>query len=104
MEPIRISPYTLIYIWVGVGIVAGLILLLTGWSKGRTKLGALGLLSSTVGGGLLGIFLIVPVFAIFLWLIFRSPKDTSPTAESVDSDPSDPAVVNDYSENPSEQT
>jgi len=86
MEPIRISPYTLIYFWLGVGFVAGLILLLIGWAKGKLRLGALGLLSSTVGGGILGIFLIVPVFAVFIWLIFRTAPETAPT--EVDAAPS----------------
>lgn len=76
MEPIRISPYTLIYVWLAVGFVAGLVLLLIGWSKRKAKLGALGLLCSTVGGGVLGIFLILPVFILFMWLIFRSPTET----------------------------
>jgi hypothetical protein len=86
METLRISPYTLIYIWLGVGFLAGLVILLVGRSKGKTKLGAIGLLASTVGGGILGIFLIVPIVAIFLWLILRGrsnaassgPSDTSP--------------------------
>ena len=86
MEPIRISPYTLIYVWLGIGFVAGLLLLLIGWAKGKLKLGALGLLSSTVGGGLLGIFLIAPVFAVFLWLIFRTPPESTPA--DVDAVPS----------------
>ena len=86
MEPIRISPYTLIYFWLGGGFVAGLILLLIGWVKGKLRLGALGLLSSTVGGGLLGIFLIVPVFVVFLWLIFRTAPETAPV--DVDAAPS----------------
>jgi len=83
MEPVRISPYTLIYIWVGVGFLAGLVLLLVGWAKGKTKLGALGLLASTVGGGLLGIFLIVPAVAGFLWLILRRPATTAPVESNV---------------------
>ena len=86
MEPIRISPYTLIYIWAGVGLVAGLVLLLFGWYKGKTKLGALGLLSSIVGGALLGIFLIVPVFIIFVWLIYRTPRDSAPAETPADAD------------------
>lgn len=82
MEPIRIDPYTLIYVWLGIGFAAGLLLLLVGWFKGKAKLGALGLLCSTVGGGLLGIFLIVPVFILFMWLIFR-PAPEVPTDTAV---------------------
>ena len=91
MEPIRISPYTLIYIWLGVGFVVGLVLLAIGFAKGKMKLGLLGLLSSTIGGGLLGIFLIVPVFAVFLWLILRShqPPQGSETDSPMNSSDSE---------------
>lgn len=93
MDPIRINPYTLIYIWLGVGFIAGIILFLIGWSKGRTKIGALGLLCSVVGGGILGIFLIVPVFAVFLWLILRSPREVSTPDAAADQSASEPAVA-----------
>ena len=79
MEPIvRLNPYTLIYIGLGVGFVAGLILLLVGWLKGKVRLGAVGLVASVIGGGLLGLFLVVPVFAVFLWLILRRAPISSP--------------------------
>jgi len=79
MEPIRINPYTFLYIGLGVGLGAGLILLMIGWLKGKAKLGAIGLAASIVGGGLLGIFLVIPVFAVFLWLILRKTSAAAPT-------------------------
>jgi hypothetical protein len=87
MEPIRINPYTLIYIGLGVGLVAGLILLFIGWFNGKIKLGAVGLAASVIGGGLLGLFLVVPVFAVFLWVILRKSPATSPaTADAAVAD------------------
>ena len=83
MEPIRINPYTMIYVGLGVGFVAGLILLLIGWFKGRTKIGALGLLASVVGGGLLGIFLVAPVFAVFLWFLLRKSPASLPATVDI---------------------
>ena len=87
MEPIRINPYTFLYIGLGVGLGAGLILLLIGWLKGKIKLGAVGLVASVIGGGLLGVFLVIPVFAVFLWLILRKSPATSPaTADTAVAD------------------
>lgn len=83
MEPIRINPYTMIYIGLGIGFVAGLILLLLGWFKGRTKLGVFGLLASVFGGGLLGILLVIPVFALFLWLVLHKSSGSSSTTADV---------------------
>lgn len=84
MEPIvRLNPYTLIYIGLGVGFVAGLILLLVGWLKSKAKLGAVGLVASVIGGGLLGLFLVVPVFAVFLWLILRKTPKSPPASTDV---------------------
>lgn len=75
MEPIRINPYYINLFWAIVGLLLGLIPLIKGSKRGKTKLGILALVCTTVGGAVLGIFLIIPVLAIFLWLILK--KDGS---------------------------
>lgn len=56
-----------------VGFVIGLIPLILGIVKKKTKLGMLGLLASTIGGALLGLLLAVPAAVIFIWLILKKP-------------------------------
>ncbi|QQS32245.1 MAG: hypothetical protein IPM50_11265 [Acidobacteriota bacterium] len=62
-----------------VGLVLGLVPLVAGVIKKKIRLGFFGLLASTVGGAILGIFLSIPAMAVFTWLILRSP-DTSAAA------------------------
>ncbi|MEZ5429140.1 MAG: hypothetical protein R2747_23035 [Pyrinomonadaceae bacterium] len=82
----KIHPYTLIYIWTGIGFVLGLIPLILGLVKKKASYGILGLVCSTVGGAILGIFLIVPVLIVFLFLILRKdPAEKLPeTSENAD--------------------
>ncbi len=63
-----------------VGFFLGLIPLCFGFFKGRKKLGILGIVCSTVGGAILGIFLSVPAVALFTWLIIR---ETKPATDAV---------------------
>ncbi len=71
----------------GVGLVLGLIPLITGIIKENRKFGLFGLLGSIGGGALLGIYLAIPVAAIFTWLIIRNSKKpgTSATVNQRDS-------------------
>jgi hypothetical protein len=57
-----------------MGFVVGLVPLIVGIIKKNVRLGGLGLLSSIVGGTLLGLLLAVPVGAVFTWLIIRKPR------------------------------
>lgn len=76
MEPIRLSiQEAIIYtalINAAVGFFLGLIPLCFGFFNGRKKLGILGIVSSTIGGAVLGIYFSFPTIAIFMWLIIES--------------------------------
>ncbi len=78
MEPIRVEGVEAIYLFAAinaaVGFVLGLIPLGFGYFRGRTKLGVLGIVSSTLGGALVGLFLALPAVVVFMWLIVRSDK------------------------------
>ena len=56
------------------GVVFGFIPLILGLVKKNFKLGAIGFGSSIIGGAILGIYLSLPVSAVFSWLILRKPK------------------------------
>jgi hypothetical protein len=57
-----------------VGLILGLVPLISGIAKRKLKLGVLGFVLSAIGGALLGVVLAIPASAIFTWLIFRDPK------------------------------
>jgi ABC-type tungstate transport system substrate-binding protein len=78
----KIQLYELIYLGTAVGFVAGLIPLVLGLIKKKAKYGILGLLCSTIGGLILGIYLILPVLIVFIWLILR--KDTGELSKASD--------------------
>ena len=79
----------------GIGLVLGLIPLIIGIRKGRSKLGAVALLLSTILGGFGlvfygGILLSIAVVVIFSWLVMRkrpssgteNPSDISDSSSS----------------------
>lgn len=78
MEPIRVEGIEAVYLFAAinaaVGFVLGLIPLGFGFFRGRAKLGVLGIVFSTLGGAILGLFLALPAVVIFTWLIVRSDK------------------------------
>ncbi len=78
MEPIRVEGYEAILLFGAitgaVGFVLGLIPLGFGYFRGRTKLGVLGIIASTIGGVVAGLFISVPAVVVFMWLIVRSDK------------------------------
>lgn len=92
MEPIRVEGIEAVYLFAAinavVGFVLGLIPLGFGYFRGRTKLGVLGIVSSVLGGALVGLFLSVPAVVLFMWLIIR--KNESPAAEADEPDPDNP--------------
>jgi hypothetical protein len=57
-----------------VGLVLGLVPLISGIAKRKIKYGLLGFVLSIIGGAILGIVLAIPASAIITWLIFRDPK------------------------------
>ena len=65
-----------------VGLVLGLVPLVAGLIKKKIRLGFFGLVASTVGGAILGIFLSIPAMAVFTWLILRSPDAEAAAAAS----------------------
>ncbi len=92
MEPIRVEGIEAVYLFAAinaaVGFVLGLIPLGFGFFRGRTKLGVLGIVSATLGGAILGLFLALPAVVIFTWLIIRSDKAT--TSDPVETDTENP--------------
>jgi O-antigen ligase len=64
----------LLYVALGgavVGFLLGLVPLIVGIVKKKVKTGVIGLIVSTLGGALLGVFISIPAMAIFTWLILR---------------------------------
>lgn len=58
----------------GLGVVFGLVVLILGIRKGKAKLGIIGLIASTLVGGVVSGLLALIVAGIFLFLILK--KDT----------------------------
>lgn len=91
MEPIRVEGIEAVYLFAAinaaVGFVLGLIPLGFGYFRGRTKLGVLGIVSSVLGGALVGLFLSVPAVVLFMWLIIR--KGRSAAAHNDETGPGD---------------
>ena len=73
---IELDFYRITMIGAALGFLLGLIPLVLGLIKKERKYAMFGFLGSLIGGALLGIFLSIPVTAIFTWLILRKPKTT----------------------------
>ncbi len=97
MEQIRLTNNeAIVYITIFnvlLGIVLGLIPLILGFVKKERSYGVFGFLGSIIGGAILGLFLSVPVMAIFTWLILRRPKNTV-AASSENIQPANSTVKN----------
>ena len=81
-EPIRINFYDIALMGAALGFLVGLIPLVLGILKKKAKYGVIGLIGSTIGGGLLGLFLSVPIVGICIWLILRKEVDIVPEESS----------------------
>jgi tetrahydromethanopterin S-methyltransferase subunit E len=70
------------------GLIMGLIPFVYGWRKGKTKLGIIGLIISTVAGA---IWIVLPllVVVIFVFLIARNAPLNSTSKEPEDPSPDD---------------
>jgi RsiW-degrading membrane proteinase PrsW (M82 family) len=66
---------------IAVALLLGLILLFLGRKKNKTKLGLWGLIATVAGGAIAGFFASIPIFIIFIVLIFRNAaQNTGPEA------------------------
>jgi len=84
---IKLNLYDIALMGAALGLLFGLIPLILGFIKKERSYGVFGFLGSIIGGGILGIFLSIPIVAIFTWLILRKPKsENSPAQVSSDSD------------------
>lgn len=72
------------------GLIMGLIPLIYGWRKGKTRLGVIGLIVSMIAGA---IWIVLPllVILIFIFLIGRKDPLDSTSKEPVDPSPDDDA-------------
>jgi hypothetical protein len=71
-----------------------LIPLVLGFIKKKRKYAMFGFLGSLIGGALLGIFLSIPVAAIFTWLILRKSNNEPAEVVVVNETPIDVKVEN----------
>lgn len=78
---IRINYYDIAMIGAGLGFIFGLIPLILGFLKKERSYAVFGFLGSLIGGAILGIFLSIPIAAIFTWLILRKPKVETASTE-----------------------
>ena len=65
-----------------LGLLFGLIPLILGLVKKERSYAVFGFLGSIIGGAILGVFLSVPIVAIFTWLILRKPKNQNTSSEA----------------------
>lgn len=98
MEQIRITTneailYAALFS-LALGILFGLIPLILGFVKKERTYAVFGFLGSVIGGALLGVFLSVPVAAIFTWLIMRKPRNAPTEVKVVNESPIDVKVEN----------
>jgi len=87
IEPLKVSYYQIALLGAGLGFILGLIPLVFGFIKGKAKIGILGLLGSTIGGAILGIFLSIPVIGVCLWLILKDSKKSPQEVVVVNENP-----------------
>lgn len=86
MDEVRLTmSQALLYVAIGgaaVGFLLGLVPLILGIVKKKVKTGVIGLIVSTLGGALLGVFISIPAMAIFTWLILREQVVATDTVET----------------------
>ncbi|MEO6050590.1 MAG: hypothetical protein ABIP78_04580 [Pyrinomonadaceae bacterium] len=74
MDPTGLTMLQKVLVGAGIGLIIGLVPLITGILKRNLKYGLLGLVGSMVGGAALGLLLAIPVAGVFVWLILRGAK------------------------------
>jgi hypothetical protein len=91
---IELDFYKITLIGSALGLILGLIPLVLGFIKKKRKYAMFGFLGSLIGGALLGIFLSIPVAAIFTWLILRKSNNEPAEVVVVNETPIDVKVEN----------
>jgi len=93
MEPIQVTTqefflYTILAN-TAMGFLIGLVPLAAGFIRHQRKYGFYGLIACVVGGAILGIFLSLPLAAVFTWLVLKTshPKSDSISTGSGDNSP-----------------
>ena len=79
---IRLDLYDIAVMGAGLGALLGLLPLILGFVRKERSYGVFGFLGSIIGGAILGVFLSVPIVAIFTWLILRKPKNQNTSSEA----------------------
>jgi hypothetical protein len=72
---LRLTIYDVAMMGAALGLLLGLVPLILGFIKKERSYAVFGFLGSIIGGSILGVFLAVPIVAIFTWLILRKPQD-----------------------------
>ncbi len=81
----KINLYEIAMMGAALGFLFGLIPLILGFVRKERSYAVFGFLGSIIGGGILGIFLSLPIVAIFTWLILRkSQNDSVKTAAAIE--------------------
>lgn len=80
MDPTGLTIVQKILIGAAVGVVVGLVPLVTGILKKNLKFGLIGFICSMAGGAVFSLLLALPVSAIFTWLIVRGAKAATDTS------------------------
>ncbi len=93
MEPLKLTFYDIALMGAGLGLLIGLVPLVLGFVRGKILLGLAGLIASAIGGAILGVFLSIPIIALFVWLIVRKTQD-APSEVVVNENPIDVKVNN----------
>lgn len=88
METIHLSTNEFVIAWAlvngGVGFVLGMVPLGFGYFRGRRRLGAIAIMTTTIGGAILGIVFIIPAMALFTWLVMRGSRELEVTEQPAD--------------------
>ena len=92
MQRIELTYTQLILIGMGIGLALGLIPLILGIIKGKTKLALWGFFASIAAGAAWSLLSLVVVI-VFIYLILRKPPETKPVqVEVVNENPIDVSV------------
>ena len=82
MDPTTMTTLQKVLVAGGLGLIIGLVPLITGIIKRNFKYGLIGFFGSIIGGAIFGLILALPIATVCTWLIVRGPK---PSADSLSS-------------------
>ncbi|MFT3743820.1 MAG: hypothetical protein QM785_05945 [Pyrinomonadaceae bacterium] len=77
MDPTNMTLMQRVLFGAAVGLILGLLPLITGIIKRRAKIGFIGFLAAIVGGSGFALLLALPISLLFTWSAFRKPKTVS---------------------------